>query len=512
MSTSGVSGSGSSGSGIINPTTITSSGGLTSSSTLTNNGAGGQLQITGLASGINTNELIQAELAEKELPLTNMQDTITALNEQNTQLSMAQSSLQAVSFDALDLAEPSLFFQSQTVSSSDTSLVTASATQNIGAVIGSTTVAVAALASASQATFAYTAPTGAGDTLTIGNDQGTQQVTVTAGESNTTIANAINGDSSGVAYATVLSNGQLVISSRKTGDNSDTGTGDGNPITLSSSTSGAITATSSQAGQDAEVYVNGSTTASYSQDDTLTDAVPGVTLTLNGVTPANAPITITTGAPAPNTQSIVAAVQQFVNDYNSAIAGVESAVNTAPASESNSSQASAYSGSLFGDPQLENMLGSIRSSMDATDSTLTAGYQSMAELGISTGASTGSASASANAGLLTVDTSTLTAAIQANPSAVQAALASWSSQFQTVVNNSSGPFGSIESRISGNNTEITGLSSQLSTAQEMYNNEEKALEQQWAHVEATLSQLDNQKTSLGTFAGSLSSSSSSNKG
>lgn len=504
MSTSGVSSSGSSNSGIITPTTISGSGGLTSTSTLTNNGAGGQLQITGLASGINTNQLIQAELALKELPLTNMQDTIKALNEQNTQFSDMQTLLQTTSFDALDLGEPSLFFQSQTVTSSNTSLVTATATKNIGAVIGSTTVSVAALASASQATFAYTAPASAGDTLTIGNDQGTQQVTVTAGESNTSIANAINGDRNGVAYATVLSNGQLVISSRTTGDGSSDGTGNGNPITLTSSTSGAITASSSTAGKDAEVYVNGSTTPSYSATDTLTDAVPGVTLTLAGVTPSNAPVTITTGAPAPNTQTIVSAVQQFVADYNNAIQGIETAINTAPASETNSSQASAYTGSLFGDPQLENMLSSIRSSVDAVDPTQASGFQSLQQLGISTGSSNGSASASSNAGMLSVNTTTLTAAIEANPSAVQAALASWSSQYQKTVGEYSGPFGSLQSRIQGNNTEITSLNSQLTTAQEMYNNEEKALQQQWAKIESTLSSLNSQKTSLTAFSSSLS--------
>jgi flagellar hook-associated protein 2 len=510
MSSSSVSSSTSSSSGIITPTTINSSGGLTTGSTLTNNGAGGQLQITGLASGINTNELIQAELAVKEEPLINMQDTITSLNEQNTQFTDMQTLLQTVSFDALDLSEPSLYFQSQTVSSSDTSLVSATASKNLGAVIGSTTVAVNQLASASQATFAYTAPASGTDTLTIGNDQGSQTVQVTAGESNTNIANAINGDRNGVAYATVLSNGSLVISARQTGNGSNAASGDGNPITLSSANSGTITASSSQAGQDAEVVINGDTAnPSYSQTDALTDAVPGVTLNLTGVTPSNAPVTITTGAPSVNASSIVTAVQQFVSDYNNAISGIQTAINTAPASETNSSAASAYSGSLFGDPQLENMLDSIRSSMDATDSTLTPGYQSLADLGISTGASTGASNANSNAGILTVNTTTLEAAIQANPSAVQAALQSWSSQFQTTVNQSSGPFGTLQSRITGNNTEITSLNSQLSTEQEMYSNEEKALEQQWAQVEATLSSLNSQKTSLSAFSGSLASSSSS---
>lgn len=508
MSTSGVSSSSGS-SGIISGQTISSSGGLTSTSTLTNDGAGGQLQITGLASGINTNELIQAELAVKELPLTNLQDTITALNTENSQLSSIQSSLQTASLDALDLGEPSLFFQSQTVTSSDTSLVTATATQNIGAVIGSTTLSVAQLASASQATFGYTAPSSAGDTLTIGNDQGTQTVAVKAGETNAQIADDINGANNGIAYATVLSSGQLVISSRTTGDGSSNGTGNGNPITLSSTASGSITASSSQAGQDAEVYVNGSTTPTYSQNDTMTDAVPGVTLTLNGVTPTNSPVTITTGAPAPNTQSIIQAVQQFVNDYNSAIQGIQGAINTAPPSESDSSQANAYTGSLFGDPELEDMLTNVRGSLDTTDSTLTSGYQSLQELGISTGSSTGSASATSTDGMLTINTATLTTAIEQNPGAVQAALQSWSSQFQTTVNNASGPFGSIESRISGNNTEITTLNSQLTTQTEMYNNEEKSLEEQWAQVESTLETLNNQKTSLSSFSSSLSSSSSS---
>jgi flagellar hook-associated protein 2 len=504
MSTSGVSST-----GIISTGTINTSGGLTSGSTLTNDGAGGQLQLTGLASGINTNELIQAELAVDEEPLTNMQASITAIKTEDATLSNIQGGVETASLDALDLGEPSLFFQSQTVSSSNASLVTATATENIGAVIGSTTLSVARLASASQATFSYAAPSAAADTLTIGNDQGTQTVNVKAGETNAQIASDINGANNGIAYATVLSSGQLVISSRSTGDGSTTGTGDGNPITLTSSTSGAIAASSSEGGQDAEVYVNGSTTASFSQTDTLTDAVPGVTLNLLGVTPSDAPVTITTSPPAPNTASIIAAVQQFVSDYNTMVTGTEGAINTAPASESNSSQASAYSGSLFGDPQMENMLASLRDSMDVSDSTLPSGYQSMQDLGISTGASTGSASTDATNGLLTVDTATLTAAIQANPSGVQAALQSWSTQFQTVANNSGGAFGSIQSRITGDTSEVTNLQSQLTTQTAMYSQEESNLEEQWASVEASLETLDNQKTSLSTFATSLTASTSS---
>jgi flagellar capping protein FliD len=158
---------------------------------------------------------------------------------------------------------------------------------------------------------------------------------------------------------------------------------------------------------------------------------------------------------------------------------------------------------------MENMLSSLRDAMDTSDPTLASGYQSMQDLGISTGSSTGSASTSSTDGLLTVDTATLTAAIEANPSAVQSALASWSTQFQQVANNSAGAFGSIQSRITGNSTEVTDLQSQLTTQTAMYNEEESNLEEEWASVESSLEDLDNQKTSLSTFATELSSSSSS---
>ena len=144
------------------------------------------------------------------------------------------------------------------------------------------------------------------------------------------------------------------------------------------------------------MYVNGSTTPTYSQTDTVTDAVPGVTLTLNGVTPTNSPVTITTGAPAPNTQSIIQAVQQFVTDYNSAIEGVEGAINTAPAKRERllpgepvhrlPVRRSGAGGHARQHPQLR---GHDRPA-------LTSGYQSLQELGISTGSSTGSASASSD--------------------------------------------------------------------------------------------------------------------
>jgi flagellar hook-associated protein 2 len=505
MSTSGVTPTTTPASSLLTPQTINTSGGLTSSSTLTNSGAGGQLQITGLASGINTDQLIQAELAVQELPLTNMQDTITSLQNENSTLSAMQTILENVSLDALDLSEPSLFFQSQSVTSSSPNLVTATPTGNLGAVIGSTTVEVSQLAGASQSTLAANLGTGntttqAADTFTVTVGSGTAQtVDIAAGSTLQQIANTINGSSTVGVYASVL-NSQIVLSSRTTGT--------GNMISASDS-AGYFTTTNSQDGQDAEIFVNGSTTPTYESTDTVTDAVPGVSLSLLGVTPASSPVTLTTTPPAPNTANIIKAVQQFVSDYNSAVSGIENVINTSPASESDPTQASPYTDTLFGDPELENMLSSLRTTMYTDGTGLPTGMASLQDIGISTGDSNGTVSTDAVAGLLTVNTTALTAAIQSNPSGVQAVLSSWAGTFQTAVNSEASPFGNLETRIQGNQTQITDLQGQLSTQQEMFNNEEANMEQQWAQVEATLETLNNQKTSLTSFAASMTANDSS---
>lgn len=511
MSTSGVS--------------INSSGGLTADSTLTNDGADGALQEVGLASGINTNELIQAELAEQEQPLTNMAAEISGLETEDNTLSGIQYQLQDVSLDAMAIAEPSTFFDVQSISSSNSSLVTAATSNGVGAVIGSSTVTVTQLASAAQRTFNYTTPTAA-DTITIDG----QPLSVAAGETAATLADTINSSDTLDVYASATTNAQgqqqLVLSSRSTGNN-DNGLGtyinvqDGTTQVSGTGTygqsgyvaggTGAVLSeigSLAQEGGDAEYSINGGALQS-SATDTVTNALPGVTLSLLGVTGSASPVTITTSAPGPDVTAIISAVQQFVNDYNAAILSIEADVNTAPASESNSSDYNPNSGSLFGDDELENLLNDMRETMYTPGAGLPTGLAALSDIGISTGASTGEVVQSSLDGELTIDTSTLTSAIESNPSGVQAVLTSWAQSFQTVVNNAAAPAGAIEARVSGNTQLITNLQSQYSSMQTLFNQQEENMEEQWAQVEATLSDLDDQKTTLTSFANSQSSSSSS---
>ena len=155
----------------MSSTTIGTSAGI-----LTSNGGSSPLQITGLATGLNTNEIIQAELAEDEAPITNMQAQVSGLTTMNNTLTSIQSSLQTVALDAQSLADPTLFSPSQSVSSSNPDLVTATTPNGIGGVIGGSSVTVTQLASAAQRTFTFTSPAAA-DTITVDG----QQVSLKAG-------------------------------------------------------------------------------------------------------------------------------------------------------------------------------------------------------------------------------------------------------------------------------------------------------------------------------------------
>ncbi|HET9074871.1 MAG TPA: flagellar filament capping protein FliD [Solirubrobacteraceae bacterium] len=479
-------------------------GGLTSGSTLTNGGINGTPQFTGLFSGLNTNALIQAELAVQEQPLTNMQAEITGLGNENTTLGSIQSALRAVSLDAQLLGEPSTFFNVQTISSSNNSLVTAQTTSGSGVPVGSTTVTVSALAAAAQTSFTYTPPTSGTDTLNISDGVNpTEQVTVAANTSVTDLASQINGSNTLTVWAAVSSSGQLVLSSRNTGSQYTVSASD-------ATTAGNLVTGTTTAGQNASYTING--TAGSSSTDTVTGAIPGVTLNLLGVTPASTPVTITAQAPGPSVSAITASVQQFISDYNTAMNDLQSAINTQPASASAPGTYNPNSGSLFGDPELENLIANMRQAMIAPGAGLPSGMAAMSDLGITTGASTGSATLASVNGNLTLNTTTLANALATNPSGVQSVITSWAQSFQSLVNASAGPGGSIDSRMAGNTSLSSTLKDQLTQLKANFATREQQMQEQWAAVEAAMSTLKAQSTYLKQLSGSTSSSSGSSSG
>jgi flagellar hook-associated protein 2 len=468
-----------------------STGSATSSNTaktgdlLQSLGSNTPLQVTGLASGLDTNAIVTALMATQQQQVTNLTNQQTGLTAMNTQLTSIQAALSKVADDAQALGNPS----------TNPTLIGATATSNNGAVVGGYQVSVTQLASASQRTFQFTSPTSA-DTVTIDG----QQISLAAGAGAQDLVNAINSNSNASVWATVTAspnNGPatVVLSDRATGAPATAGS-----FIAVSDTAGALTEETqyAQAGVDAQYTINGGATQ-YSSSNTIngapvtgtpnsttnpgaTQTIPGVSLSLNGIT-GSTPVTVTVGTPAPSTQNITTAIQQFVTDYNSAVTQIQTQLAQTPSS-SDPTQ-----GTLFGDQDLQSLLSNMREEMDATLGGLTGGVTSMLDIGVSTGAAsgTGAPSQSSISGQLTLDTTALTAALTSNGSAVKSMLQSWSINFSFMVNNEAAPGGTISSRIQGDDTQISYLANQIDNLNAANTEKQNQLVQEFAQMEAMLS-------------------------
>src|SRR5580704_7275080 len=76
---------------------------------LTSLGSGTPLQVTGLASGLDTNAIVNALMASQQQQVTNLTNQQSGLTAMNTQLQAIQAALTKVTDDAQALGNPSLF-------------------------------------------------------------------------------------------------------------------------------------------------------------------------------------------------------------------------------------------------------------------------------------------------------------------------------------------------------------------------------------------------------------------
>ncbi len=437
------------------------------------NSLGGATQITGLASGLNTDQIITEEMAIYNQPVIQLQNQETGLTTANTQLTSIQSALQTLAADAQALSDPSLFQSSQTVTSSDPTLVAGATTS--GAAVGGYQVSVSQLANAASRTYTFASPASAG-TITIDG----QSVSVSAGESLSTFISSINSNSNLDVYAASTNSNTVVLSDRATGQQT------GSYIQVSDPT-GALTEQTSlaYAGQNALYSVDG--TAGSSASNQVTGAIAGVTMTLSGVTGSN-PVTIDVGAPAASTSAVQTAVNTFITQYNSVVSQIQTQLAQTPSSTDPTK------GTLYQDPSLSSLLSSMRSAMYTAGSGLPSGMASMLDIGVSTGATTGSGTVSqtALAGDLTLNSTTLSSQMTTDPTGVQAVLNSWSISFSALVNDQAAAGGTIDQRIQGDTQQISQLGNQISAMQAMLTDKQNQLVAQFAQMESALSQ--NQST------------------
>jgi len=389
----------------------------------------------------------------------------SAINQLQTDVSSLQTSLTA-------LADPAGALASMTATSSDPSVVDASAAA--GATAGTHVVVVNNIASAASAYSNYVASssttlTPGSFTLQVGSGTPT---TIQIGSGVNTLdqlASYINGQSVGVTASVVndSTGSRLAIVSNSTGS--------ANGFTVSAASGLTFTQTVSQQGQDASLTVDGIPIDSAS--NTVTGAVKGLTLNLVG-SDVGGQVTVTV---APDSTSVETAIATFVGAYNTAIGDVNTQYTVSATNQE---------GPLAGDSTVQML----------QDSLLSAGSYSGGGSGVSTLADLGITMN--NDGTLTLNTATLDNAMQNNFAAVQnfmqgASSNGFASTLNNQLNNLTEPAtGAFTVDLQSISSENTDLQDQINTFKTYLNAQQTLLTAQYNQADITLQEIPEEEAQI----------------
>lgn len=274
------------------------------------------------ANGIDFGLILNAVMAQERLPLDNLESQKTVLKTQSTAFATLATKLGALESAAAALTADSAF-GARSVSTTDATVVAASA--DSGAVPGTYDIKVTELAraqvtaSSSRHADTDTTAVATGGSLTIGD----KTVTLTESVTLRGLADAINGtDDIGVSATIVRSptGYQLVLTGKDTGaasaftvTNGLTGSTVTFTDTDSDGVSGDSAADNAMQATDASLTVNNVEVTSAT--NTVTDAIPGTTLTLLRQQPDTA-VTVSVTEDAGSTEDLA---QAFVDAYNNLV-------------------------------------------------------------------------------------------------------------------------------------------------------------------------------------------------
>jgi flagellar hook-associated protein 2 len=345
---------------------------------------------SGKTSGINVSSIVSELMQVEDQPEVQLQSQQTTVHSQITALTGISTQLTALYSSENSLKDILGAFSQNTTGSSDAAIVSASAGSS--ATAGTHSVTVSKLATISSSYSGY---------ISSGTSLGGQQIVVGYGpdSSNPLSSDTINIPSTDTTLQQVAS----YINAGKYGVTASAVTdAQGSRLVLVSKASGAVgnltvtspaTSFNNSAGVDAQLSVDGVPVDSAS--NTVTGAIPGVTLSLGAADP-NTPVLISV---QPDTSQASQAIQTFVDAYNAVIGSINSQYTL---------NSSGQEGVLAGDSMLRFLQSSLLSLV--TTSVSGAGqYVNLQSMGIEM----------QNDGTLQVNSTNLSKALSSNFSDVQ---------------------------------------------------------------------------------------------
>jgi flagellar hook-associated protein 2 len=442
---------------------------------------GSTQSVSGLSSGIDTATIISQLMAIETQPQNRLKTQLTISDARKQVLSDIQTRLKNLQLAAQDLKSVSLWANKQTVDVNDPTKVAASLSGPAGS--GSYQLNVSQLARGTQRWYSYAVPP-SNATITFSNGHTTA---ITAGSDIDAAVLAVNSDATAPVYASAVTDASsgskyLVFSSRTTGATASAFTASASFITEDG--------TRAVAGLDSS-YSIGSGPVKTSSNNIITDAIPGASLTLKGVTTVSGPVTVTVGAPAPDQTAVTAKVKAFVDQYNSTLDFVRSKLDEKKVVKPQNA-ADQLKGLVNGDTMLEGVLSQLRIAVSATyapgnPTTL----DQLSEIGISTGTTVGGGALNKDAimGKLVFDAAKFSTAFTADPLSVQK-LVSGTSGFGQALDNLLAPTlqagGTMASRLSSEDSNHKRLSDQIASMDVLLQKKQDTLKAQFTAMEKAL--------------------------
>ncbi len=319
--------------------------------------------ITG--TGIDVKTIVSQLMYLEREPYRQMQTQKAELQQMSSAWDTVASNVTYV-YDAVESLSEASGFGAKTTSSTNSDLVTATATSS--ATVGSYDVVVTNLATTSSwvtnTTYSSTsqALTGSPQNFTIQVGDG-EAVTINLDSSNNTLEglkSAINRADAGVAASIIKDSSgyRLLVTSQTSGTEGEI-TISGAPADLG--LSAKVTA------EDASFTVDGVDFTSSS--NTVSDAIEGLTLKLSGESASHTTLTV-----ANDTASVNKAISNFVNSYNNLITFINNQFTASEDPDQNSI--------LAGDSTLRDIQGNVLDLVSSSVPGLDQEYTTLAQIGI----------------------------------------------------------------------------------------------------------------------------------
>ncbi len=436
--------------------------------------------------GIDVNQAVSAAVTAAQAPETTWENQITTLESQASALNSIQTDAENLDTDMQSLNSLTGPLAATSVTSSNSSVVTATAAS--GAALGDAVVEVSKLAAtdswSSDTLSSSSAVVPAGNFTITASDGTTTTITSDGTDTLSDLQDQINGDNLGV-HASVITDAtgsRLSITSDTSGSAAN--------FTVSQSGSSGLNFSESVTGANASLKVNGVQITSAS--NTVTGVLPGVTLNL--LSTNDSPVTL---AVSPNTSQASTAINQFVSDYNTLIQAVN-----AQYSDSGSGE-----GVLAEDPTIRTLQSTLMSALSYVyaPSSGSTTVSNLSDLGITV----------QKDGTLSVDSSTLNSVLENNFNDVQSffqgtALNGFANSLDQQLTSFVSPdAGAFTVDLQSINTQGNDLETDINNFQ---NNViaplQQRLQTEYSQAEASLQQLPNQIKDIDEELGINTSSSS----